>query len=261
MSASTLVLRLDAPMMSFGGVTVDSRHPTLRYPIRSMLAGLLGNALGLDRTETDALTALQDSFEYASRWDVEPSPFRDYQNVDLGSVKMSRPAWKSDGTLAKRAGSDPTGTHQTERHYWSNGVLTCVVQFRDAREAHRIGCALYRPARPLFLGRKTCMAAAPIFRGTVDAEQVLAALCAVPVSTQEAMRRGLAESEGTVSLEFDLPDRLAGLLGDKISRVSDVPGRLDAFSRVHLGQERRLQAVFEVPVALALPLNYEEFAA
>ncbi|MCA3130465.1 MAG: type I-E CRISPR-associated protein Cas5/CasD, partial [Rhodocyclaceae bacterium] len=35
-----LMLRLDAPLISFGGVVIDQINPVERFPGRSLLAGL-----------------------------------------------------------------------------------------------------------------------------------------------------------------------------------------------------------------------------
>ena len=54
------VLRFDAPWMSFGGVVVDHHGFTERFPGRSLLTGLVANAIGLDHSDTDALQDLQE---------------------------------------------------------------------------------------------------------------------------------------------------------------------------------------------------------
>ena len=46
MMVDALLLRLDAPLMSFGAPMVDSNGVIQEFPALSMLTGLLGNALG-----------------------------------------------------------------------------------------------------------------------------------------------------------------------------------------------------------------------
>ena len=46
MSGRILLLRLEAPLMSFGSVLVDKRGPTDRHPGTALITGLLANALG-----------------------------------------------------------------------------------------------------------------------------------------------------------------------------------------------------------------------
>lgn len=108
-----LLLRLDAPLMSFGAVTVDQINPTWRFPARSMLVGLLGNALGWDHRDTGRLQALQARLRFAARWDAEPELLTEYQTVDLGQDFMMDTGWTTRGSAktAKGAPPPPARTH------------------------------------------------------------------------------------------------------------------------------------------------------
>ena len=64
-----LLLRFDAPLMSFGDVRVDARGPIRDHPGLGQVTGLLANALGYDHAEADRLTRLQDRLCLASRCD------------------------------------------------------------------------------------------------------------------------------------------------------------------------------------------------
>ena len=44
-----LILRLEAPLMAFGATMIDANGPTHELPLRSMIAGLIANALGWQR--------------------------------------------------------------------------------------------------------------------------------------------------------------------------------------------------------------------
>ena len=189
-----LLLRFDAPLMSFGGVMVDQHGPTDRFPGLSLLAGLLGNALGLRHGDAASLETLQGRIEYAARWDLPPEPLLDYHTVDLGQDKMlgyadpkkkaGHGGWTTRGTPEHRAGGDSAkyGTHIRYRHYWANGVMTLALGLTDAQTptVADLAAALATPARPLFLGRKTCLPAAPLFLGHTQAPDVLTALRRVP---------------------------------------------------------------------------------
>ena len=69
MSQSHLLLRLEAPLMSFGTTAVDHRRPVQPWPPVSMLTGLLANALGWQRSDVAALDALQSRIRWAARID------------------------------------------------------------------------------------------------------------------------------------------------------------------------------------------------
>jgi CRISPR-associated protein Cas5/CasD subtype I-E len=77
-----LLLRLDAPLMSFGGVVVDEHNPTDPLPYRAMLAGLVANALGLTRAQEREFESLQSRIRYAARRDRRGEPLVDYQRLD-----------------------------------------------------------------------------------------------------------------------------------------------------------------------------------
>lgn len=179
-----LILRLDAPLMSFGGVIVDQHNITDYFPGTSLLTGLFANALGWNHGDADALDALQARLIIAARWDIEPEPLADYHTVDLGQPKMCKPGWTTHGQPEHRDGGPGAklGTHIRHRHYWANGIATVAVTLADEAmpDLAALEAALRTPARPLFLGRKTCLPSAPILVGSVQAEDVLAALRDVP---------------------------------------------------------------------------------
>jgi CRISPR system Cascade subunit CasD len=189
-----LILRFDAPLMSFGGVVVDQHHPTWRFPGVAMLAGLLGNALGWDHRDTDKLQRLQDRLRFAARWDAEPEPLLDYQTVDLGQDFLVDTGWTTRGRREERkGGSAATGTHIRYRHHWANGVMTLALALEgsDDPTLDQLEHALRTPERPLFIGRKPCLPAAPLLIGRCEAQGVRAALAGEPLADIGPRRRPL----------------------------------------------------------------------
>ena len=180
-----LILRFDAPLISFGAVVVDQLNPTWRFPGKSMLAGLLGNALGWDHRDVDKLQALQDRLRFAARWDAEPVPLTEYQTVDLGQPFLVDTGWTTRGRREdRRGGSAATGTHQRWRDHWANGVVTVALALdgEGTPTPDELERALNAPARPLFIGRKPCLPAGPILIGRRQATGVKAALAAEPLA-------------------------------------------------------------------------------
>ncbi|TCP07488.1 type I-E CRISPR-associated protein Cas5/CasD [Caldimonas thermodepolymerans] len=187
-----LLLRLDAPLMSFGAVTVDQINPTWRFPARSMLVGLLGNALGWDHRDTGRLQALQARLRFAARWDAEPELLTEYQTVDLGQDFMMDTGWTTRGQREDRkGGTASTGTHPRRRDHWANGVATVAIALDGdgAPTLDALEAALRTPARPLFIGRKPCLPAAPLLIGRRQAAGVKAALEAEPLADIGPRRR------------------------------------------------------------------------
>lgn len=187
-----LILRFDAPLMSFGAVVVDHFNRSWRFPGKSMLAGLLGNALGWDHRDLDRLQTLQERLRFAARWDAEPVLLTDYQTVDLGQSFMKHTGWTTRGRREDRkGGSAATGTHQRWRDYWANGVATIALALdgEGTPTLDDLEQALKVPARPLFIGRKPCLPAAPLLIGRRQAPGVKAALAAEPLADVGPRRR------------------------------------------------------------------------
>lgn len=182
-----LKLRFEAPMMSFGAPIVDHLGHIQPVPGRSMLTGLLGNALGYDHRDVEALEALQTRLVYGVRQDRTPGKLTDYQSVDLGQEHLlDDRAWTTRGALQRRKGSTSRSTHIRRRDYWTDGRYTLVVGLEQARpqdpelRLEQLGRALEHPARPLFLGRKCCPPSRPLYAGELEAAEVFGALASLP---------------------------------------------------------------------------------
>ncbi len=177
-----LLLRFDAPLMSFGGVVVDQHNKTDPLPYRAMLTGLLANALGLTRRDDAELTALQARVRYAARRDRKGSLLVDYQTVDLGAdgPMASGLGWTSRGEIEERKGGEASdGTHIRHRHYLADAIVTVALTLDPAGvepSLHTVSSALRAPARPLFLGRKCCVPSGPVWLGETTASSLRQAL-------------------------------------------------------------------------------------
>jgi CRISPR system Cascade subunit CasD len=175
----TLLLRLDAPLMSFGGVVVDERGVSEEFPTRSMLTGLLANALGYDHRDAGPLQRLQDRLRHAARRDRPGRLLVDFQTVDLSQPFLLE-GWTTRGAAVRRGGgSAGMGTHIRRRHYRADAVFTVALLLEPEAEEPdlaRCAAALAEPERPLFLGRKPCIPSLPLVLGTVRAASLHAAL-------------------------------------------------------------------------------------
>ena len=178
-----LLLRLEAPLMSFGGVMVDQRGTTRDYPSQSMLTGLLANALGYDHADVSQLERLQQRLHFAVRQDRAGEAMVDYQTVDLGQAFM-RQGWTTYGAPQGRGGgAAKTGTHIRYRSYLADAIYTVALGLRSAEEdpgLETLAEALRHPARPIFLGRKPCIPSRPLVHALIDAESPRSALQFVP---------------------------------------------------------------------------------
>ena len=189
-----LILNLEAPLMAFGGETIDNYGVIRPFPAASMLTGLLANALGWRRIERERHQRLQDRLVFAARIDREPAGsvrLTDYQTVQMGdSVDLYVRnnhwviGWTTRGAPDERAGalgSSRSGpfTHQRWRDYWADMRVTVALRLRPEDEAPTLDdlkSALDSPARPLFIGRKPCLPSTRLFAGCETGDTALAAL-------------------------------------------------------------------------------------
>ncbi|MFW6053280.1 MAG: type I-E CRISPR-associated protein Cas5/CasD [Persicimonas sp.] len=180
-----LLLRFDAPLMSFGAPIVDNRGVIQPYPALSMISGMLANALGYDHSEFDRLERLQERLKYASRQDRRGEKIQDFQTVDFRQEHLdSSRAWTTRGTLEGRSARLQKQTHIRRRDYWADAVHTVAVTVDPADSPPTVddlADAVLQPERPLFIGRKTCLPATRLFLGRTNAPDLVAALRRAPL--------------------------------------------------------------------------------
>jgi CRISPR system Cascade subunit CasD len=179
--ARWLVLRLEAPLIAYGGVAIDAVGPTRDFPALSMLTGLLANALGWDRAQRDDHDALQDRLVFAARCDRPGQVMTDTQNVGLAKTDRG---WTTGGQPEGRQGASYGAPHRRQRDYLAEASTTVVLTLRPADrvpDLETIERHLERPMRPLFVGRKPCLPTSPVLsRDKVFAATAFQALSQVP---------------------------------------------------------------------------------
>ena len=81
-----LLMRLEAPLVAFGGETIDNYGVIRDFPALSMVTGLLANALGWGREEDDKHNALQARLLIGARVERPGSRITDFQTAQLGAA-------------------------------------------------------------------------------------------------------------------------------------------------------------------------------
>lgn len=230
-----LVLRLEGPLQTWGDVALDPRRPTLPFPSRSALAGLLANALGWRYGDADRITALQDALCYAVREERTPVPVRDYQTADLDDPRKD-PGWTSWGREDRGS-----GTQILLKEYLADGCFRVALGLAAGAPVSldALAAALDRPARPLFLGRKGCPPSGPVLeRRRLVASNPFEALRGLPADGATSPRlRCWCDPEN---------------LDDRPAAVSEVWDRRDFRSNRFMGGRRVAETwvnVSELPVA------------
>ena len=224
-----LIMRLEAPLMSFGGETIDNLGVIRRFPSASMLTGLLANALGWRRIEAQRHQDLQDRLVFAARIDREPAGglrMTDFQTAQLGANDKG---WTTRGAPEERAGGANTynAPHLRWRDYFADMRLTVALRLKPAERAPTLddlANALQEPARPLFIGRKPCLPSAPLFSCFRDGDTALAALLSVPLSEDRVSpdRVGLLWPDGEGDGEAELDH--SRMLTDQRNWISGLHG-------------------------------------
>lgn len=227
-----LLLRFDAPWMAFGDVAIDALGHTSPFPGRSLLTGLLANALSYDHQDAERLTRLQSRISHAVRRDHGGEIRTDYQTVDLGQpFLLDEVAWTTWGRLDPRGGSaeNKVGTHIRRRDYLVDSVFTIALTLTPADETPDLDAlegALRRPARPLFLGRKCCLPAAPILDKRVRAASLIQAVREASAPT--------TRSPKSIGLRFWWPEG-EGAVPELSSRRILITDQRDWRNQVHVG--------------------------
>lgn len=177
-----LVLRLEAPLVSFGGEAIDSHGVVDDFPAASMLTGLLANALGWRRGhDATKHQRLQDRLVFAARLDREGRRLTDFQTAKLGADDCG---WTTRGRPEGRAGGAETykSPHLRYRDYDADRICVVVLRLDPTDEPptlEDLARALDEPARPLFIGRKPCLPAVRLLGGWSDGDDARTALARV----------------------------------------------------------------------------------
>ncbi|WP_267348941.1 type I-E CRISPR-associated protein Cas5/CasD [Sphingomonas sp. GM_Shp_2] len=163
-----LLLDLDAPLMSFGGDLVDAYGVVRDFPAKSMLAGLLANALGWERHDADVHAALQARIVMGSARVGEGQRQREFQTAQLGANDRG---WTTRGRVEGRAGGAETYRSPHIRYRDMDADARVLIAFRlnpaeVAPDLDTLAAALMRPERPLFIGRKPFVPSRPLCCGS-----------------------------------------------------------------------------------------------
>ena len=154
-----LHLRLCAPLGAFGGEAIDAYGVTRDFPARSMLAGLLANALGWRRAMREQHQALQDRLVFGAVQQRAPTRLTDYQTARLHQDDCS---WSTRGAPIGRLPSPsyreggPRGrqlTHQQWRDYLAD-LDTSLSSGSSATSTRSSATCAMRAGRPPQAGER-----------------------------------------------------------------------------------------------------------
>lgn len=195
--ADVLVLRLSAPLQSWGGHSRHTTRGTLTHPTKSGVVGLCAAALGRPRgTDLSDLSALR----LGVRVDRPGTLLVDFHTVSAAShgpldPKAQRLPTSGGGRLKPGEGK------VSRRAYLQDAVFVAALEATDdAPRAllHAVEAALRRPRYPLFLGRRSCPPDRPVLLGLYRDANLTAVLAEIPwqgASTWERHQKKQSEKD------------------------------------------------------------------
>jgi len=176
MGQQFLTATVFAPFASFGGLAVGERRTAERYPTRSMLIGLLGAAMGVERADETAQQALAQGYLFAVQIFSAGRPFSDYHTARMPSRGKTRFATRREELAAPEL-----NTVLTSRDYRTDFLAGLAVAAAPGAP-HRLedlAAALRSPHYTLSLGRKSCSFGLPLDPAIADYADVRAALTSI----------------------------------------------------------------------------------
>lgn len=153
---ATLLLRLAAPLQSWGSDSKFEVRKTNREPTKSGVIGLLAAALGLARDEDQALQCL-NGLHFAVRVDQEGQLLPDYHTANNPTPEQVQKGQKCKASQTK--------TYVTRRYYLSDAIFLVGLESEDEPLLQQLQQALTHPVFPLFLGRRSCPPTLPLCLG------------------------------------------------------------------------------------------------
>lgn len=193
----TLLLRLEGPLQAWGVRSRWGERDTTAAPTKSGVIGLLGCALGLRRGDP-ALRALSDGLRMGVRVDLPGTLLHDYHTTGGGTFHGGeQPEWwrdayaggvlSADGKVKRNQATKEPETDVSERFYLADASFLVALQ-GETCVIKQLAHALQQPVWPIFLGRKSCPPACPVYAGTGDYADLREALIRQPLHPRVAAR-------------------------------------------------------------------------
>ena len=169
-----LLFQLQAPLASWGEPAVGEFRGTAEYPSLSALLALLGAALGVRRDDDAAQAALRDGYRFAVGLQSGGELLRDYHTAQVpprSALKRRPHATRRDEL---RVPKPELSTILSTRDYRQDAACLVAVQAREGapHSLRALGDALRRPRFVLYLGRKSCPPAAPLWPQLTTADSL-----------------------------------------------------------------------------------------
>ena len=156
----TLLLRLAAPLQSWGDESKYDIRQTRMEPSKSGVIGLLSAALGL-RRDSEEIIDLSNALRMGVRVEMPGRVIRDFHTA-------RKPKYKSNGDIrhdTDRSVIMENAPYVTNRYYLSDACFLVGLESEDEELMERLSKAVTAPCFPLYLGRRSCPPVLPLNLG------------------------------------------------------------------------------------------------
>lgn len=155
-----LVMRLYAPLASWGEIAVGEMRHSAAYPSKSALLGLLGAAMGVQREDESAQGQLNAGYAFGVKLCSAGFPLRDYHTVQAPQSKAKERYYTRRDEVMR----GELNTLLTEREYRCDALSVVAVAALEYAplSLNELADKIKSPYFPLYLGRKSCPLAVPL---------------------------------------------------------------------------------------------------
>ncbi len=206
---NALVFQLYGPMLSWGDIAVGEERPSAAHPGRSALLGLLGAAVGVERTDAAGQRALADAVRFGVEVTAAGVPLWDFHTTQTATKPAIRRAPDGVRNRAELLALDEVKTILSKREYRCEAFFRVAAFGRgnaDGLPLSGILDALQSPRFPLYLGRRSCPLALPLDARLVQADTLEAALSAAePAGPARVVLNRLRTGEPSYVWEEGVP--------------------------------------------------------
>lgn len=158
-----LVFRLYGPMASWGEIAVGGERQSATHPGRSAILGLIGAALGIERSDVEQQQELANNYGIGVKLVAPGGILKDYHTAQVPKAERKVIHHTRKSELSVPAGR--LNTVLSSRDYRTDALAVVAVWIKAESSGYTLvefADALKKPAFHLYLGRKSCPLAIPV---------------------------------------------------------------------------------------------------
>ncbi len=157
-----LAFQLYGPLASWGEIAVGEMRHSAYYPGKSALIGLLGAALGIERTQEIEQIELTNSFHFFVKLISPGYLLQDYHTTQ-NAKSLKKRVYHSRREIFTTHGKN-VDTILSTREYRSDALAIIAIAQREVAgySLELVKEAMLKPKFHLYLGRKSCPLALPL---------------------------------------------------------------------------------------------------